>query len=231
MLILALDSATPDVVVGVVRRDGDASVDLVDEEVIKGARHHNELLVPTTHNVLRRSHCSFSDLDAIVVGIGPGPFTGLRVGMATAQAFGDALSIPVYGVCSLDAIAVNLRDSITYTPESRFLVATDARRKEVYWATYSATERLRGPQVTKPHEVEIPSDLRALSIPQHLVDQVVSPDISVTRFDLIPTPTSLVRSVDLKKPPQPLTPLYLRRPDAHVPAFKPLSPAIPRPTS
>src|SRR5204862_198305 len=78
-----------------------------------------------------------ADLDAVVVGTGPGPFTGLRVGMVTAAAIGDAVDVPVYGVCSLDAIAV-----VAAAPwfggrtGEGLLVVTDARRREVDWAAY-----------------------------------------------------------------------------------------------
>ena len=69
-----------------------------------------------------------TEIDAVVVGCGPGPFTGLRIGMATAAAFGHALGVPVYGVCSLDAIGGQTTGEV--------LVVTDARRREIYWARY-----------------------------------------------------------------------------------------------
>ena len=125
MNILAIDTATPALIVGVVC-DGVTQ----SETVLSDSHAHNELLVPTTLRMLDDAHLTFSDLDAIVVGVGPGPFTGLRVGMATAAAFGDARHIPVYGVPTHDAIAHNLGD-----PDN-LLVATDARRKEVYWSSY-----------------------------------------------------------------------------------------------
>ena len=78
-----------------------------------------------------------NDLDAVVVGCGPGPFTGLRVGMATAAAYGQALGIAVHGVCSLDAIGIDTAGEV--------LVVTDARRREVYWARYRDGVRVEGP--------------------------------------------------------------------------------------
>ena len=88
---------------------------------------------------------SLRDIDAVVVGVGPGPFTGLRVGMVTAAALGDALDVPVHGVCSLDAIAVEAAG------EGPLLVVTDARRREVYWAAYDAAgHRVDGPHVQAP---------------------------------------------------------------------------------
>jgi tRNA threonylcarbamoyl adenosine modification protein YeaZ len=87
-----------------------------------------------------------SDVDGVVVGMGPGPFTGLRVGIAFAQSFALAREIPVRGVCSLDAIAGQIH-------ESDFIVTVDARRKEVYWARYTNGVRVAGPAVNFPADV------------------------------------------------------------------------------
>jgi tRNA threonylcarbamoyl adenosine modification protein YeaZ len=87
-----------------------------------------------------------SDVDEVVVGMGPGPFTGLRVGIAFAQSFALARQIPVRGVCSLDAIAAQVN-------ESDFIVTVDARRKEVYWARYTNGVRVGDPAVNFPADV------------------------------------------------------------------------------
>jgi tRNA threonylcarbamoyl adenosine modification protein YeaZ len=87
-----------------------------------------------------------SDVDEVVVGMGPGPFTGLRVGIAFAQSFALARAIPVRGVCSLDAIAAQVQ-------EADFIVTVDARRKEVYWARYSNGVRVGEPAVSFPADV------------------------------------------------------------------------------
>ena len=79
------------------------------------------------------------DVTAIAVGVGPGPFTGLRVGLVTARTLGAVLEIPVYGVCTLDVLAAEAVDAGAV--DGPFLVATDARRKEVYWASYDAARR------------------------------------------------------------------------------------------
>ena len=92
------------------------------------ARAHGELLAPGIEWVLAEGGVRPADLTAIVAGLGPGPFTGLRVGLVTAASMGQALAVPTYGVCSLDGIGA-LTSDVT-------LVATDARRKEVYWAVY-----------------------------------------------------------------------------------------------
>jgi tRNA threonylcarbamoyl adenosine modification protein YeaZ len=87
-----------------------------------------------------------SDVDEVVVGMGPGPFTGLRVGIAFAQSFALARQIPVRGVCSLDAIAAQVQDS-------DFIITVDARRKEVYWARYKDGVRVGQPAVNFPADV------------------------------------------------------------------------------
>ncbi|SFB83587.1 tRNA (adenosine(37)-N6)-threonylcarbamoyltransferase complex dimerization subunit type 1 TsaB [Streptomyces aidingensis] len=143
MLLLALDTATPAVTVAL--HDGErvlAAADPVD------ARRHGELLLPGIDGVLRAASRSLDALTGIVVGTGPGPYTGLRVGLATAQAIGAARELPVHGLCTLDGIAwATGRDE-------PFVVATDARRKEVYWARYAdARTRESGPAVDRPQDI------------------------------------------------------------------------------
>jgi len=85
-------------------------------------------------------------IDEVIVGMGPGPFTGLRIGIAFAQSFALARNISVRGVCSLDAIAAQV-------DEKDFIVTVDARRKEVYWARYREGVRVGEPAVNFPSEV------------------------------------------------------------------------------
>src|SRR5436309_2093900 len=116
-VILAIDTATPAVTAGIVRRDGDG-IEVLAERVTVDARAHAERLTPNVLAALADALLSVEDLNAVVVGCGPGPFTGLRVGMATAAAYGHALGIPVRGVCSLDAIGTDTAGDV--------LVITDA---------------------------------------------------------------------------------------------------------
>lgn len=197
-LILAIDTATPAVTAGIVKLDG---VEVLAERVTVDARAHAEQLTPNVLAALADAGLTVNDLGAVVVGCGPGPFTGLRVGMATAAAYGHALGIPVHGVCSLDAIGVDTSGDV--------LVVTDARRREVYWARYRDGVRVDGPAVGAPADVKADADAVAGS-PEH-----------AAMFDLprlaavSPTSARLVRAVaDLTAEPAPLVPLYLRRPDA-----------------
>lgn len=133
MLVLAIDTSTPAVTAGVVAVSAEA-VRTLAARVTIDARAHAEVLTPQILDALAEVGKRPTDVAAVVVGAGPGPFTGLRVGMATAAAFADALGIPAYGVCSLDAIAYDV--AVTSGADEDVLVVTDARRREVYWARY-----------------------------------------------------------------------------------------------
>jgi tRNA threonylcarbamoyladenosine biosynthesis protein TsaB len=143
-VLLAFDTATPAVTVALY--DGQQ---VVAERTTVDAMRHGELLAPSITAVLEEVGLVRQDLTAIAVGVGPGPFTGLRVGLMTARTLGAVLEIPVYGVCTLDVLAVEAVD--TGTVDGPFQVATDARRKEVYLASYDREGiRLTGPDVVKP---------------------------------------------------------------------------------
>ena len=173
------------------------------------ARAHGELLMPSIREVLAAAGASMRDLDAVVCGAGPGPFTGLRVGMVTAAALGDALSLPMYPVGSLDAIAYRAG---TGTP---LLVVTDARRREVYWARYDGSGgRVAGPHVDRPGDVPLAGVPRVAGA----ADALGLPALPAVVPPRHPDPAALVAvaaaAVRAHAPPGPLTPLYLRRPDA-----------------
>lgn len=111
MLVVAIDTATPAVTAGVFELRADAEPVVLAERVTVDARGHAELLTAHITGALADAGLSMSDVDTIVCGAGPGPFTGLRVGMVTAAALGHALGIPVHPVCSLDAIVPQVRVS------------------------------------------------------------------------------------------------------------------------
>jgi tRNA threonylcarbamoyl adenosine modification protein YeaZ len=196
-LVLAIDTATPAVTAGIV-----ADGVLLAERVSIDARAHAERITPNVLAALADAGCPMADLGAVVVGCGPGPFTGLRVGMATAAAYGHALGIPVYGVCSLDAIG-----GLT---AGETLVVTDARRREIYWARYRDGVRIDGPAVSAPADVDPGSAQSVAGSPDHAALFGLP-----CGEPLYPTATGLVRAVaDWSQPPAGLVPLYLRRPDA-----------------
>lgn len=224
MRVLALDTATTELVAGLANVSATVSggvdepnaVDVIAEKIIS-TRAHNELLVPTIAELLEGAGLAFSDLEAIVVGCGPGPFTGLRVGMATAQALGQALGIPVYGVVTHDAVARGV-------DAQSALIVTDARRREVYWARYENGQRVAGPDVVKPAELDCPP-VAFCSVPEPLAPQL-SVDADEVTY-LPPRTAGLVAAAGFSAPPAPLVPHYLRRPDAVPPKQKPRSPALP----
>ncbi len=232
MLVLALDTATPLVVLGVVELD-DRSVRAA-ASVLSGNRHAETLgeLIP---EVLRSAGLTPADLSAVVVGLGPGPFTGLRVGIVTAAALGDALGIPVHGVCTHDAIAARhaalagSRSPGTTALEGGFVVVTDARRRECYWATYDAAgTRTSGPAVASPTDALQSPDWR----PDGLVigDPAFSVALGTEVLSAQPDPVGLALAAPelvAGEPPGPLEPMYLRRPDATPPGSrKPQTPAF-----
>ncbi|RSM50237.1 tRNA (adenosine(37)-N6)-threonylcarbamoyltransferase complex dimerization subunit type 1 TsaB [Amycolatopsis balhimycina DSM 5908] len=218
MLVLAIDTSTPAVTAGVVALDGDR-VETRGDRVTVDPRAHGELITPHALAAAEAAGVSFKDLDAIVAGVGPGPFTGLRAGMATAAALGYALGIPVYPVCSLDALAADVTSADVTPGDRAFLVMTDARRREVYWAAYDAAgQRTDGPHVQRPADVETGVEVAAgdgaLLYAAVLGVRPIEP-----RF---PSPAGLVKAARsallASETPEPLTPLYLRRPDAVEPA-------------
>lgn len=201
-VVLAIDTSTPAVIVGVLRRQNDGGIDTLAHGIAVDAHAHAELLTPTVLAVVAEAGLTLAEVDAVVIGCGPGPFTGLRIGMATASAFGHALGVPVHGVCSLDGIGNQTRGEV--------LVVTDARRREVYWARYRDGVRLDGPEVAAASDVPLDGAARVAGSPAHaaLFDL---PVIEPVR----PVAAGLLAAVaDWDAEPDPLVPLYLRRPDA-----------------
>jgi tRNA threonylcarbamoyladenosine biosynthesis protein TsaB len=148
--MLAFDTATP--VVTVALHDGTR---VLSGETAAGARRHGELLAAMIERVLAAGGVGRTDLEAIAVGTGPGPYTGLRAGVVTARVLASALRIPAVGVCTLDVMA---RAAAQAAAGREFVVAADARRKEVYWARYAPTaQRIAGPAVGPPDAV-VPGD-------------------------------------------------------------------------
>lgn len=222
MLVLVLDSSTPAVTAALAEITVDTVVPRAQRSVVD-ARAHGELLAPQVAEVLAQAGARPADLAAVVAGLGPGPFTGLRVGLVTAASMGQVLGIPTYGVGSLDAIgyATTHPRSGAAPEHGPVLAATDARRREIYWAVYDlAGDRLVGPAVDTPAAVA--ERARELGVrvavgegAHRYADQLGLPP----RAGLDHPPAYALAELAADRvragaPGEPLTPLYLRRPDA-----------------
>ena len=234
MFVLSLDTATPVVSVAVTEllphplAPGDRLSYVSPDRYrhVRAARdveapnRHGEILATLVDDVLRESDVARGELTAVAVGLGPGPFTGLRVGIMTAAALADALRIPAYGVCSLDAIANPLG---TLTDD--FLVVTDARRRQVYWAAYDQNvRRVAGPEIDTPADVAARFHGRR---PQVFGWGVQAHGDAFAGFPVDDIPrhpgaATIAEMVELRvrngAAADRLDPLYLRRPDARPPA-------------
>jgi tRNA threonylcarbamoyl adenosine modification protein YeaZ len=212
-----VDTATPAVVAGLAAVHPGGRVELLAARADADARRHGELLAPSVAAVLAAAGRSAGELSAVVAGLGPGPYTGLRVGLVTAAALADALAVPAYGVCSLDAVARPVAAG------RRVLAATDARRREVYWAAYDeGGRRTAGPAVDRP--ADLAGRLAGLGVgamcgagARLYADVLGLPLLPADH----PAPAALAElaadRVLAGAPADPLTPLYLRRPDAAQP--------------
>ncbi|MGY1807178.1 tRNA (adenosine(37)-N6)-threonylcarbamoyltransferase complex dimerization subunit type 1 TsaB [Blastococcus sp. SYSU D00669] len=209
MLVLALDTATPTLVAGVARWS-DGGVEVLAERAVPSGNRHAELLTPAIRGALADAGVRTGDLESVVVGLGPGPFTGLRVGVVTAATLADARGLPAVGVCSLDAIGTGPRT-----------VVTDARRKEVYWAAYDGDgTRTAGPGVDRPEELAADGPFVGDERFAERLGAPVTPAAVTTAGLLRAAAPQLVGPSSAG----PLVPLYLRRPDATPPtSVKPVS--------
>ena len=176
---LTIDTSTAHTVMGVIRTEEFDESSVVWSKVIEGATSHGGAL-----GELITEAEGINEVDHVIVGMGPGPFTGLRVGIIFAQAFARAREIPLIGVVSLDAIARAI------PLEGECVISTDARRKERYWARYDHSgERISELAVSPSSEV-----------PKGIADQT-------------PTPLGLLRAAHNPRSIR-TVPLYLRKPDA-----------------
>ena len=225
MLLLAFDTATPAVTVAL--HDGTR---VLAETTEVDPRRHGELLAPGIAAVLKQAGADRRDLTDLAVGTGPGPFTGLRVGLVTAHALGLALSLHLHGVCTLDVLAAQALADGTAGLDDGFIVATDARRREVYWAAYSDSI-----DVVVPQRVDGPYVDRAAGIPR-AGRPVVGRGAELYSADLGPMTgprdpsaaalaTLVVQGLATGRRFDDLEPRYLRRPDVMEPTarkgFKP----------
>ncbi|HRC13074.1 MAG: tRNA (adenosine(37)-N6)-threonylcarbamoyltransferase complex dimerization subunit type 1 TsaB [Candidatus Phosphoribacter baldrii] len=207
MLLLALDTSTSAITVAL--HDG---ARVLAEATTLDARAHGERLAPGIREVLEAAGATPGELTHVVCGLGPGPFTGLRVGIVTARVLALVTGAALHGVCSLDALAAA-------GPEGEVLVATDARRKEVYWARYAVSpgsvRALSAPAVTKP--AELAPQVRAL--PTVGRGPVLYPGLFPAPVDVLDVSAAALADLAVARlaAGEALAdrePLYLRRPDA-----------------
>lgn len=199
-MILAIDTSAA-IAVAVVTADSDPEV--VAQRSVFAPRGHAELLASLIDQAMDEAGASGESIDRVVVGTGPAPFTGLRVGLMTARTLGHVWRVPVEGVCSLDALGAAYAGEVT--------AVADARRREVYWATYRDGQRVAGPQVSAPGEVECAGVIVGRGA-------LLYPEDFPGAIDGDPHPALLVKvAARLRRAGDPLStePLYLRRPDVH----------------
>ena len=224
MLILGIDTATPQVGCAIGGHEGV----LASFHAARG-RRHAETLIPAIDFIRQQARIDLAEISAVAVDIGPGLFTGLRVGIATAKAIAHALRVPMIGVPSLDLVAFPLRFS------NRLIGAVvDARRNEIFHAFYRQVPG--GIQRVTPHQVGTPADLASELLAtgeecllvgdgaiRHaaLFEDVVRVELG-DQGQAYPSASSLVQLAHARAlreefvNPWELQPLYLRRPDAEI---------------
>jgi tRNA threonylcarbamoyladenosine biosynthesis protein TsaB len=229
MIILGIDTATDSVSVAL----GDGTRVLAHSEVVSD-RQHCEALTPMIDFVCKQADVSFRELGAVAVDIGPGLFTGMRVGISTAKAIAFSLDLPIIGICSLDVLAAAVPPT-----DSVVVSVIDARRHEVYWAMYRTVEdelrQVHPPRVGPVAELVIDVLERSQSaqfvgngalrfrndIVEALGTSIQGCGFADQRFSR-PTAATVVglahrRAVEERwESAQELSPLYLRPPDAEI---------------
>jgi tRNA threonylcarbamoyl adenosine modification protein YeaZ len=200
-----VDTSTVATSVALVEGESASSPVVLAARSVAAANRHGELLAPLLREVLDEAGNGY---DAVAVGIGPGPFTGLRAGIATAIAAAQVYGVPTYAACSLDLLAA-----------AGVVVVQDARRREVYWAGYDERGvRTEGPSVGPPSLVPL-RGRRVVGAGAAAWPDVFGPDVFDAARDLhLPAAQDLWGLVADKAlsgaAADELTPLYLRRPDA-----------------
>lgn len=245
-VVLALDTSTATLSAAVCRGG------TVHERHVAAGRHTGALVPGAVTDVLAEAGCEATELTVIAVGAGPGPYTSLRAGIMFAEAAGVALGIPVVGACSLDITARGHSDAGSseeqVPPEAAggagaFVVAADARRRELYWARYDHTgRRVAGPQVGQRHVLEglwaengdrvVTAEPTAAALARWVVEDYQQHGGAVPPLAPIPVqwaaPSGDAAGVAVPQSLLVPRPLYLRRPDAVEPNAAP--PVIGAPT-
>ena len=252
--VLAVDTSTNYVTCGIVQISANGQVNVLSERLVDNVRGHMELLTPNIQACLAEARLSPRDLHAVVAGTGPGPFTGLRVGMATAAAFGDALSIPVHGIPSAAATAwEHATSQVGSKAFGDYLIVSDARRREFYHSRMSFIPGVAGRLCS---EVQVPASVHAPDVVRDIQQEIdrwplrvlsasavaeqaegllgSQEGCQIESVDAHPTPRGLVLAAleflgsvpGLLADAPALRALYLRRPDAKEPKAKAISKAL-----
>lgn len=214
MLLLAVDTSSANVSAAVVEIDaGSSQARTLAARDAVAANKHGELLAPAVRDVLAAAGVGAADLAAVAAGLGPGPFTGLRVGIVTVATIADACGIPSYGACSLDAVARHHRGPV--------VVCSDARRRQVYWASYSPDGwRVTGPDIAPPAELadRVRDEAPRFAGAGALLHRDAFGGFALDEDDPYPRAVDVAHLVAERvasgAPTERLEPMYLRRPDA-----------------
>ena len=211
-MLLALDTSTD--VISVALHDGAL---VRRQRTVQASRHHAELLNGEISELLRQCGVGIDQLTRIVVGTGPGGFTGLRVGITTGRTLALALGITCDGVLTLDAMARAALDAELVSGD--FVVALDARRREVFWASYSNGRRVSVPAAINPQRL----------LADHQSDLVVVGNIAASYpifesvIDAVPSAAAIATIASAHDgvfEVMPATPVYVRTPDATEPVAR-----------
>lgn len=220
MLVLGIETSTPLASVALGSEQG-----VVASAMVSRGANYNEFLLPAIRFCLDEAGLGYRNIGAVAVGLGPGLFTGMRVGVATAKALAQTLSLPIVGMASLDLVAYEVRHSA-----KTICAILDARRNQVFYAFYRSSpggvQRMTGYRVDKPGTLAIglasrPEEVLLVGNGAHLYADVFGDLRAVVEIgsmgDSFPDARSLV---ELSLPrlfrqdfdsPYDLVPLYLRQ--------------------
>jgi tRNA threonylcarbamoyladenosine biosynthesis protein TsaB len=209
MKILSLDTAMAACSAAVIDTDHALPLAAAFQAMERG---HAEALAPMVAEVMRASHLTFSEIDRIAVTVGPGTFTGVRIGLSFARGLGLARGIPVIGIDSLSAIAAN------EASRGPLLVVSDARNGEVYSATFDGERHpISGPRVTTATGAAEGLPRNALVIgtaKSSVLAMSGRSDLAVSAAGDLPDAARFARLAASATPRGMPEPLYLRAPDA-----------------
>lgn len=222
MLVLSLDSSATASVALANIDEGSSQAEILARVDTNDTRSHAEVMAPFVHKVINQANRNATDIDAVLCGTGPGPFTGLRAGIMTARTLAFAWNKPVLGMMSLTSLAEQAHRHARTAGNQRFLVATDARRREVYTAEFELTESsyqlVSGPTVGSAAEVPaLPVYGKGAGIYSEQLNAVSG--FSQAQPDAVTLLCAAAR-YGIQNLSNDTTALYLRESDAKVPAAR-----------